>query len=505
MITDAAELRNGETLRADVCISGAGAAGITIARELLPTGLDVILLEGGPLDSAAGTPAESDLYEGTVLSVPTDISGDRVRGFGGTTSRWGGWCIPLEPADFKASDYPAGVGWPIDYVDLEPYFRAAQNTCDVGDLEYDANTIANREERPLLTDTNSDVDSVVYQFSEPTHFGERYRPDLDYASNVQVYTRANLVNISQSADQERIDRFECAVINGPTFDVVADKYVLAMGGIENARLLLASRDQSSRGVANRSGLVGNYFMQHPHFNSPAYLLLESFDGSFYEQHTAPTLETQGEPIEVDLCGAVKVASEQRAREQLPNAACTLHPVELNPVDDPFFQLAYERIPSLLSHLSDSLELYRLHMRAEQKPLRESTVRLGNECDALGIPRVNLNWRVAESDRAAYSTYLNVLCEELSESIDIERYWILFDEEEAQFKRPNVWGGGHHMGTTRMGQNPDSSVVNENCRTHDIENLFIAGSSVFPTGGYANPTLTIVALAHRLANYLQKEG
>lgn len=504
MITDATELRNGETLRADVCISGAGAAGITIARELNSTGLDVILLEGGPLDVPEGNDAESTLYEGTVSGVPTDISSDRVRGFGGTTSRWGGWSIPLEAEDFGSSGYPADVGWPIDYVDLKPHYRAAQKACEVGNLEYDASAIANREERPLLTDANSGVDSVVYQFSEPTHFGNRYRPDLDYASNIRVYTRANLVNISQSAVQEQIDRFECAVIGGPTFDVVADKYVLAMGGIENARLLLASNDQSSRGVANRSGLVGNYFMQHPHFNSPAYLLSESFDSSFYEQHPAPTLDAQGEPIEADVRGAIKITSEQREREQLPNAACTLHPVDLNPVDDPFFQLAYERIPSLLSQLSDSLELYRLYMRAEQKPLKESTVRLGNECDALGIPRVNVDWRVAESDRIAYNKYLNVLCEELSESIDVERYWVMFDEE-AHFRRPNVWGGGHHMGTTRMGQDPDNSVVNKNCRTHDIENLFIAGSSVFPTGGYANPTLTIVALAHRLADHLHKEG
>lgn len=502
MIVDAKTLPAGTSLESDVCIAGGGAAGITIATDLIGQGLDVVLLEAGPLDQDDGpAPGEpgSAIYEGQTSGLPVDLSDDRVRAFGGTTNHWGGWCMPLEPADFADGGYPAGSDWPIEYAEMVPYYRRAHETCDLGAFEYDAETIRQREGASTLDVDETEVRHVMYQRGPPTRFGEKYGAALRNAGNVTVYTRGNLVEIVPERGGGRVERFACDTIDGPSFEVEADRYVLAMGGIENPRLLLASTSRSSRGVGNDNGLVGRYFMQHPHFNAEAYALLDGFDDAFYNWHTAETRDEHGEFVETDLRGVLALEADRRREDHLPNVACTLVRID---EDRTLSSVSRDEVASLPDFLPDETALSLVVLRAEQRPLEASRVTLTNETDVLGIPRADVDWRIAERDVEAYGECLRRIGTALSTQ-GLGRIWTRTDEDD-RFTFQDVWGGAHHMGTTRMAERPENGVVDSACRFHEVRNLYAAGSSVFPTGGYANPTLTIVALAHRLADHLQGE-
>lgn len=493
MIAEATDLDNNTTLRPQICIAGAGAAGITIATDLANTGLDVILLEGGPLEPSElpdDNEAGSGLYEGSSSGLNIDVSGSRMRVFGGTTNHWAGWCAPLDRGDFLSEGYPNDSEWPIDYEDISPYYNTAQETCDLGGFQYNPKEIADQEDNRILDLDNSQLTNIIYQRSPPTRFGKKYRSEIRDANNVRAYTYANLVDIQKNRDGEKIKQFNCEVIDGPSFTVEADEFVLALGGLENPRLLMASD------IGNE--MVGQYFMQHPHFSSEAFIALEEFDTSFYQWHTTNTFdETRSEQVETALRGALGLEYNVRKNNNLPNIACTISEQDLEDS-----QITPDSIFSLPQFDSNDMSLYRLYMRCEQKPIRESQITLKEETDILGIPRIDVDWRLAESDIRRYKDYLKEVGKEFSK-IAPGRIWTRLTDDD-RFTFESIWGGAHHMGTTKMGAQPDQGVVDENCRLYNVENLYIAGSSVFPTVGYANPTLTIVALAHRLADHLRHE-
>jgi choline dehydrogenase-like flavoprotein len=498
MIRDANSLNSGSVLNADLCIVGAGAAGITIAQEFVSEDTDVILLEGGPL-SPSEIEEGGSVYQGNATGLPIDISGSRIRAFGGTTNHWNGWCAPMEEEDFSNGGYPSNARWPIDYEELVPHYKEAQKICDLGGFEYSAQNIGDRGNNPLIDLENTQLRNVVYQHSPPTRFDEKYRSDLENAENITVYYHANLVEILPSQNGERIRRFSCETIDGPSFEVEADQFILALGGLENPRLLLASTSRSSRGVGNDNDQVGRYFMQHPHFDTEAYLILKEFDESFYQWHSANTLDdSDGQQIETELRGAIAMEYSLRRNNDIPNIACTIEKVDS--LDDS--RIPKRSIASLPEFLPDDMALYKLYIRGEQKPIKESRVKLSNQTDIFGMPRIEVDWRIAESDMRKYKQFLREFGREISR-LNLGRIWTRLTADN-QFKYQNIWGGAHHMGTTRMSEQPEQGVVDKNCQVHNLSNLYIAGSSVFPTVGYANPTLTIVALAHRLADHLKGE-
>jgi choline dehydrogenase-like flavoprotein len=490
MFLDAHTLKE-EALEADICIAGGGAAGMTLALDLRASGLSVILLESGGFRREAQTQRLSD---GRMIGIDTwNMRSMRIRALGGATGHWEGWCRPLMPRDFDVRDYIPNSGWPIGYSDLLPWYARACETLEIGAFEWDAEARAKATGTAVLP-TNAAIEHRYYQFSPPTRFARVYGGALERAENVRVIAHANVADIRLDENFGRVESFTCRTLAKTEFNVRANRYVLALGGIENPRVLLAARSQQPEGVANAYDVVGRYFMEHPHYYGAVGLVhLPELDRRFYTRMASDLKRASGTPVRV--LGAFGLTADVAHRERLLNFSAAFH---TGKVDGEPPTLPSENVQALLTGGQGAYQAAQLTIRTEQSPLAESRVSLTDVVDPLGMPRAALDWRIAPEDDVQLRRALVLLGRELGAS-GIARAWIPGDSSRFVW-RPSP--GGHHLGTTRMGTDPATSVVDANCRTHQVENLYIAGSSVFPTGGEANPTLTIVALAHRLAETLK---
>ena len=494
-LLDARKLRQGETLRADLCIVGSGPAGMTLAMELAEAGLDIVLLESGNVDLP---PEIQDLNRGRQVGINTwQLHEWRLRSLGGTSRHWTGFCRPLSPEDFSARDWVQGSGWPIDYDTMRPFYQRAHQTLELGEFDYDAKRMSEQLGTPLFTDDDSLIEPRFYRLSAPIRFGSRYRATLEESAALRVYLYATLVEIVLENDLNAVARLRCATLEGREFAVEAERYVLALGGLENARMLLASSAQLDSGVANSSGRVGCCFMEHPHYLRSATIVWNHKpDLDFYRPRYGQLTELEGNS-HIGVLGAFGLRSEVRAREQLLNVTCALL-VDDEVGDTNTRDIGAEAVGALLGNARKTVSVTRVSCRSEQVPDEASRLTLGEERDALGVPRIELDWRVTERDKRSVYRALQLIGSELGR-LDLGRIWVPHVEGAISWK---ISPAGHHMGTTRLGADSSLSVVDADLRCHDHENLYIAGASVFATAGDANPTLTLVALSHRLADHLR---
>jgi choline dehydrogenase-like flavoprotein len=476
----------GSTLSADVCIAGAGAAGITIALGLRNRDVSVLLLESGGFvrDSQTDT-----LAQGSVSGIKAfTLDQHRARVLGGSTSLWEGWCMPLSPEDFEVREWIPHSGWPIRYADVLPYYRRAQRLLQLPAFQYDPVSLANG--RPLLTTAARRLATAVFQYSPPTHFGLVYRDQLAEVTNIHALLHANVTAVVLDRGGRNVERFDVAVLSGPRFRVKAKAFVLATGGVENARLLLSSN------LGNSADLVGRFFMEHPQYYQSVVWVRgwDALDEGFYRLHRQDVEGDDGHHGAIELRGAFTLTKDVLARERLPDFSAVLVDRPIETLETGTVQARAMR--SLLPRNPRQV-IRGLEVRAEQTPDPENRVTLSHERDALGMRRAHLQWRIREEDLVAYKRALTILGSELGELGG--HVWAPANAR-GRFAGA-VLGGGHHMGTTRMAALPTQGVVDADCGVFGIENLYIAGSSVFTTGSRANPTLTIVALAARLADRL----
>lgn len=496
MIVDARTLAAGAIREADLCIVGAGAAGITAALALADAGLSVIVLESGGLEF---DPAVQNLTVGTRTGDGSwRPEHTRRRILGGTTSVWAGWCKPLSQSDFLARDYFPGSGWPFARQELDPYYELAHTRLELGPNVWDAAAVAAAEGLPLLAPHSPLVTSQFFQYSPPTRFGTKYRQALEEAASVTVYLHANVVDIVLDDARRAVSRLACRTLDGTSFEIEAGRYALAAGGLENVRLLLASRSQLEEGVANSSGLVGKFFMEHPHYYESSLLLSSvDLDLRFYEQHLVNTSVNGQAFRDVAIRGVLSLSAETRASHGLPAFAAQFG------VSDPATAdtgpLGTDAVGGLLPPGRDAHRAYRLTCRVEQTPTEDSRITLTDEVDALGLPRLQVNWAIPLQDRRTLRDGLSLLGAALG-AVGLGRLWTPHVDGAFTW---NPQPGSHHMGTTRMSADASSGVVNADGRCHDVSNLYILGSSVFPTCGDSNPTLTIVALAERFAAHVRE--
>lgn len=469
--------RDHRELSYDVAVYGAGPAGISLTRALSGKGFRIGLFEAGGLEPP---PLGRDHpYRGRSKGLPYDLAATRLRYFGGTSNHWGGWCRPLDPYDFSVRQHIPLSGWPISREDLDPYLESALEVCEVPtaglglrafehDFGYEG----------FLHHLLPSLEVKNFLFSPPTRFGTRYREDLDNAEDVECFLGATLVELMPSRDE--IDRATVLSATGNRVHVSAGYHVLAMGAVENARLLLHS------GIGNRTGFVGRCFSDHFGFTVGVALL--DFDNR-YLLHNALQ---GGQYIRVFPHLSL---SESRMREhRLANFGIVL--------DRRGSRNLKERGQDVKSQLDrlrpQSTQVSRVLVRMENTPNPESRITLANDTDAYGVPRVVLDWQVNDFDLE----YVERLCGLLGQEIGRAGGRVRIDYSLARARtRPGTYQA-HHMGTTRMSAHPEQGVVDANLRCHDVPNLYVAGSSVFPTFGFANPTLTIVALSLRLARHLR---
>jgi choline dehydrogenase-like flavoprotein len=517
MLLDFNDAAAPQRLEADLCVVGAGAAGISMARELIGSRLSVILLESGGLRLEAPVQA---LYEGTNTRGDFALDGTRFRMFGGTTSVWGGWCAPLDEIDFTRRDWVPYSGWPIEREVLLPYYGRAQSLCQLGRYRYEV------AEWPELTKTPLEFDAAklthrMWQLSPPTRFGETYRDEVVRAPNLTLVLHATATEIETSDDASHVRQIRVSSLGGRRGLVRARQYVIACGGIETPRLLLLSNRVEAAGLGNGHDLVGRFFMEHPHADAGGVLI--SGEIGRFGDYGMRTVDREA----VVLAVGPSPAAQRRLRILNSSLAVSgtlcLRPTQsldsLNKIARAFESgrwpaSAALHFRTLLEDPDDVLREgyrqlrdepprgYTFLARTEVAPNPANRVLLSDTRDALGQPRVKLQWRLGDLERHTVESTMRMLAAELGR-LDIGRVRLneLLLRPDAAWSENLGWVG-HHMGTTRMSESPRHGVVDANCRVHGVANLYLAGAAVFPTGGFANPTLTIVALSLRLADHLK---
>jgi choline dehydrogenase-like flavoprotein len=521
MLTDARTLPDGSQLEYDVCIVGGGAAGITLAVELVGTSTRVCLLESGGVKF---DPATQNLYRGDIVGhtyFPLDQA--RLRYFGGTTNHWVGDCRPFEDADFAVRPWVPFSGWPFGASELAAGYARASEILDLASDDFQAERWTYGKAKPLPFD-QARVLTRVSQFSPPTRFGMKFREDLERAANVHVYLNANVTEVRDA--RQRVGSVVVKCLSQSTFAVRARVIVVACGGVENARLLLSSVADNPRGLGNDRDLVGRFFMEHVVLDAGMMVssATELDDLDLYEvpsRRQAPV-----PPQRVVTKGYLVFSTEMMRQLRMLNVSAILSRAWTPPSHDaPAYRALKDATGSpadLWSHVRTivggwedvidglswrafqvdrPLRVYTVRFMAEQAPNPDSRVALTDECDALGMRRVKLDWRVSALDYHAIRAASRQLAVECGRSgIGRLQPWCTH-ESDAQIDQ-RLAGGAHQMGGTRIHDDPARGVVDSNCRVHGTENVYIAGSSVFPTGGHSAPTMTLVALAVRLARHIR---
>ncbi len=518
MLNDARNVPSGSVIDADVCIIGSGPAGIALASELAAAGVGVLILESGGVQPSKEAQA---LARGRVSAEPMfRLEKTRIRAVGGTANHWmplgsadvrgGGMrCARLDPIDFERRPWVPYSGWPFDYQHLEPFYERAEGWLGLRPGAYAADEWFDPGAAPGI---GGRIDLAILQIYDP---GQLRRDAERISASAQVTFLTNATVLAVEFGPEGRNAETALVSSGPDsrFRARARTFVLAAGGIENARLLLLSIPEASPA---RNDNTGRFFMEHPAINSPLIALSQG---------------VEHQPRKRDghhFISAFALSESAQREEALLNASVIVQPAPAamgTPAGLALSRLyhGYEtgRVPAgLLTHLRRVLAspldafkagrgflrnswtapgLFSFVIKVEQAPNPESRVVLSPKLDRLGQPMAELRWRIGEADMRTYARVEEIVEEEL-----VARGRPGFRRVSAR-PQPLPWASYHHIGTTRMGASAADSVVDADCLVHGLDNVYAAGSSVFPTSGQANPTLTIVALAIRLAEHLKGLG
>lgn len=529
---------------ADLCIVGAGPAGIAIARAFAGSHLRVCLIEGGGL---SGEERSQSLYDGTSSGpAPFDAGTSRMRVFGGSCTLWGGGCIPLADSDMEPREWVLDSGWPLRYDDLAPWYERAREFCRIdathgfGPGAFDGPT----PRAPLDLDPEAMANYVFAR--SPITFGKAYREEMRNAPNITVLLHANALALESNESATVVTGLRFGTPEGRQGRVHARHYVLAAGGIENARILLLSDEVAPKGLGNDHGMVGRYFMDHPSGT------LGTVQSTTPDRLTRPYERTKGK-VRAPLASEIGVAVAAQRRHRVLNGRVHPFAVEgdvprgiralrnvraaLRPPTRDEGALLEARLCAAMQngpagavalpqglaisairlglHIGDVIRAVaqkigdRPTVRSErvdlvgffeQAPNRDSRVVLDQSRDALGLRKVRVDWRLTDLDRHTWRTVTALTGQRLADACG-GRFeaaaWV--DDETIP---PEVHGTAHHIGSTRMSASPDQGVVDPDGKVHGMANLHIAGSSVFPTGGWAFPTFTLIALSLRLAEQLR---
>lgn len=474
MILDGIEAFRESGFTPQVVIVGAGPAGITVARQLAAAHIPCALLDAGGEEFSGES---QDVYQGTVIGDPYfELDVARLRYLGGTSGHWAGWCRFLDAVDFEKRDWIPNSGWPIGREVIEPYFDQAREILDL---------------RPFLANEkmSETIDWIDLIRSDPVRFGDKYREELMKSDTICVVLNTYVTDLVATGG--RVVAANIVSQRRPAGQISSPRFVIATGGIENSRLLLWSNERSPEPVVPDATSLGRYWMEHPEFEvgkavigHPDAYRHESDGWAYF----APAPEAMRQARIMNFHAVIMPAYRSAQKEILADLLCTA----------PAFSTW------ALGAMGQNIDCYgnTIGMAWEQSPEFDNRVALSrSETDYTGVPRVELHWRKGELERKTLREGALLFGTMLARS-NIGRMkvdsWVLDNEA---YPTDHELAGFHHMGGTRMSSDPRLGVVDANCRVHGMSNLFVAGSSIFTTSGYANPTATIVAFSARLGAHL----
>jgi choline dehydrogenase-like flavoprotein len=501
-------------VNADVCIAGTGAAGMALASKLLESNRSVVLLESGGI---AYEQAAQALYESEIVGLCLDGANiGRTRQLGGSTNCWGGQLLPLEPLDFEKRYWVKHSGWPLGPGALDPYYTAALRFFEADAGNFDTDVFA----RCALRDP-FDPATMRYYFSKwalQPNLRLRFHEALVQSTNVHLLLHANLTKVHLQGTHDFVAYVECQNDSLRSTRVEAQSFVLCLGGIETARMLLSNHHQIRGGLGNTGGLVGKFFQDHPQVQVGTLIpndsreVLQLFgspeiDGRVYSPRFSLARCKQQELSVLNASAYFHFTDHVLLRRRmilnLARQLRAITPISWDVMRQfaDLFWLSCRAALMMKKRRKEKAAPCVVHVMTEQEPTEESAIVLSETRDRFGIPRSRINWQLSEQTLRTFQVVAEVAAGELARVglgrlrllpylAKVSKGWSVFPTESF-----------HHMGTTRMALSPQSGVVDANCRVFGIDNLYIASSSVFPTGGHCNPTLTIVALAFRLYEHL----
>ncbi len=555
MIIDARQPGLPLQLQAEIVIVGAGAAGITLALALEDSGLEIVIVEAGGdrFDKQA-----QDFYRAGAFTPAAhgDVNMYRRRVLGGSTSVWGGRCIPFDAIDFEDRPWLAYAKWPIGYEEVAAHYPRALEIARAGMPEFEAGAAFPGEQANMVPGQHSEdiILNRIERFSEPTDFGRHYRQRLSTHPCIRLLTGAPVEQILLSDNGTHATGVRVRLTHDRTLTVTAPRTVIATGGIETARLLLASNEVKANGIGNDRDLVGRFYQCHLEgelgqiaFHAPGAQVRmnyeRSHDGIYCRRyiwlspsaqrrdklaglvlrpahanivdpdHRDPVLSAMylAKNFIVPEYARKMTALEQEARRARGGSSAGYYASHIRNIilGSPRLMgfaadwtrrrvLAKRKLPSVV--LESKTGVYPIDINGEQEPNYGSRITLGNARDAFGMPRVHVDWRTTQGDHdrivVGMRTIQNAFAQGSAATIHFN------DEEAARWCSNPVPVGGHHIGTARMADTPETGVCDSNGEVFGTSGLFIAGAAAFPTSGFANPTLTLMALTLRLGDYLQ---
>lgn len=515
-------------ISADICIIGAGAAGISLALEFEDTNYTVAIIESGGYKVSRKNQSLNKVK--SIGATYSSLEVQRGRFLGGTTNFWGGNCIPLDPLDFKKSNARKTSSWPFSYESLNTYILRAQKLLNIptkfGDELLKIIKINNK------ADLAERFEWKAWQFCKfPFRFGEIFLDRLKKSKNIAVYLNVNLYGFVASKNGAIAEKAIIKSLSGKNGEVIATRYVIATGGIENSRILLNMQKNNNFKGLKENDAVGRNFAEHP--NATIGYIEGPGAEELYQKHKIRYLH-DGREVKPGL-GVTEIFQQDNANLNgivsiwpLPDENNIINRAKLlkGLLRNKEFGLKFlinsfliiPNLASLLPHVrhrlrGDKIETpyrkdrYEVRLMTETSPNWDSRVKLNSKVDKLGMLKVDVDWQLTDQDRASFYNIAKKAKEYLEETNEVKLHfqsWI-GDNSIDWSKYINTGGHfGHHMGTTKMSHDDIPGVVDKNCKVESIDNIYIAGSSVFPTYGFANPTLTIVALAIKLADHFKKK-
>ena len=522
----------------DVCIVGSGPAGITVCAELMESGCRICVVESGTETKTEFADSLSKVESHGIWVLPE--SRDRI--LGGTSHTWGGVCVPLDPVDFAARGWPYHSGWPIKWEKLVPYYKRSAERYGFPGLDAFACADPFIDNAPAEPGWRNCEEKVFLRPANVLRFGPEFR-HLFLKQEVDLILGATVVDLpaENSRGRTRVTAALCRNETGRKILITADRFVLAAGAIDNARLLLNSKSIVREGLGNERDQVGRYLMNHPRhtvrvirLRKPVYWL-----GRYYDK------DSEWRPYDggTGFVG-VRLRETQQLKEGVLNSYAQLRPhfpwtgrpeirawrefagrvrawlgderslvggsrlVRRGDLAHAAWQ-AFISMPGLLRLIMLRLMRSR-HRRSlrvtmiglwnfvEMEPRPENRVTLTDDRDALDMPIPRVVLELSQRDLESLHRLHEQIATDL-ETMGYEGELVGTPDELAKAEWMDAY---HYLGTTRMGTDPEHSVVNSDLRVHTVDNLYVAGGSVFPTSGCANPTMTIVALSIRLAEHLR---
>ena len=513
MHADARIIPNNTVIEGDVCIVGAGAAGISMALDWTKTSHKVILLESGGFEYDDKV---QDLYIGKGTGQRYyPLRSSRLSLFGGTTGHWAGMCSPFDEIDFIKREWVPDSGWPITRKDLDPFYARANEKLKLGPYRYDLEYW--QKQWPSLKPFPLDAKTVWHKMWQLSPIwgpngglGEAYKDDIIKAKNIHLFTYATVVNVLANENVSSIREVQIKNLQGKTHTIKAKHFILAGGAIQNARILLASNTQAKQGLGNDHDVVGRYFMEHLEIQTAELWLFKPFPTDLF------TFDGEEKKLWCELA----IAKDVQIKNKILNGTTGLSPLAIAKHQQARMDVWQNEDPrkaidNLLKSWGDAgraaerekghaiERAYEFQTRIEQAPNPDSRVTIGAEKDELGVPRANLHWALTELDKRSIRSVNQLIGQEIGRAglgrVRLKEF--LRDEQDMSWP-VGTNGGWHHMGTTRMGTDPAKSVVDSNCQVHGINNLYVAGAGCYTTSAAPNPTLTLVALSLRLSDYVK---